>query len=829
MTIVLRSFEINGFRGLRTLSFGFQGNKALLLHGLNGTGKSSLHQALTFAFTGILPPVSELPAPPGPKVFRHAALDANTPASVHIVFSDGVVDRWIRREIDVHGNVHTTTSPESQSVAENAVNSLCFMTRRQFSSMIDAVERDSWNRLTPFLGHQELSDYREGLRNLANWVSRDLELSGLQRQQNQAKNARSQAQSHRQQVLLQLQIDDINPEALAAQLSQVLQQPIEVSAYNLVDWEQLESRLPASARAKELATQLQELAEEKTLGRIQGLDRDALQRALDFAVELGHNDDLGHDLAHAEFLEASKRTVGSLTVELCPLCGLGPPEWDKVRGDLESRSLVLKEAVKNLGTARGALTTYKVSLTSVSDRVRDWIAGHQARPQLSEFHEALSQLVTIADMVCDRMLGTPPRGMSEDERELLETSRKTTSQALRALADALRTREEELTNEEKNLAGITELRRFMLLKEAVQADIRYRTADHDDRLLSAQVTQTQAIIRILQDLFSDVDRAEAELSAQLLQDLEAEVQRIFAILTDGTQLTPQIRSRTERGIRMADIVIQDFYGLGTVLARDYLSEANRNSLGLAIYFAGLMRRRPDLRVLVIDDITHSADNSHRRGLAQFLANELSGNIQLVILTHDEHWHGRLKETLAPDTWVEVLVISWSPDGLTFKTDTWKTLLQKARQQITNREPSGGNSLRHALEQFVEDACERYGVLIPYKRSPSSIKFNEKRQRLEKAITDLWTSGTGIVNPQAPAVRLLVHSQKIANLSSHYASYDSWSHQDLLDALSDVSDLFDQFTCKNMRGPNPCGGMLPTLKRDAGQLPRCPRCGQTITV
>lgn len=51
----LKAITIFGFRGLKEFAVEYDSNKALLLFGYNGTGKSSLFQALHYGITGELP------------------------------------------------------------------------------------------------------------------------------------------------------------------------------------------------------------------------------------------------------------------------------------------------------------------------------------------------------------------------------------------------------------------------------------------------------------------------------------------------------------------------------------------------------------------------------------------------------------------------------------------------------------------------------------------------------------------------------------------------------------------------------------------------------
>lgn len=167
--------------------------------------------------------------------------------------------------------------------------------------------------------------------------------------------------------------------------------------------------------------------------------------------------------------------------------------------------------------------------------------------------------------------------------------------------------------------------------------------------------------------------------------------------------------------------------------------------------------------------------------------------------------------------------------MTYKTDKWSSLLDRAATKIKSFDHTGGNTLRQALEKFMNEICEQLNILFPFRQSTNQISLNDKRQQLQKAIKDSWATGSGIIDPNTSAVALLLNSQRITNLTSHYGSYDSWDPQDLLDVLKDVEDLLNLFICKNSIGGTICGGLLFSLRKVNRAPPVCKRCKNPIVL
>jgi len=79
----------------------------------------------------------------------------------------------------------------------------------------------------------------------------------------------------------------------------------------------------------------------------------------------------------------------------------------------------------------------------------------------------------------------------------------------------------------------------------------------------------------------------------------------------------------------------------------HFSESHLDTLGLCYFLA--MRKReavadPVFKVLVLDDVLHSVDASHRGRVAELLKREF-GDHQLIITTHDFHFYEALRRAL----------------------------------------------------------------------------------------------------------------------------------------------------------------------------------------
>lgn len=817
----IKSVEVRGFRGLREFNYEFNVDRTFLLFGLNGTGKSSFYQAMQFGLLGDLPPVSVLDDP-GPEVYRHRSLDDADPAFVKVVILHNGQEEWVKRSITSKGEVISEYSSDViAGYCEAEINSLCFLTRARFAEMIDAVDRDRWTRLSPLLGHEDLASFREGMRLLARNLKRDLDHKTLVASVQDASDNAARKREEFNKLAERVGTSTCTMDVLMELLQQLGIKVDSLEDLSSVPWDELEGGLPSGQQISEVTSSLRSLDAELNVVDDTPLSAEELEDVLKVLGEIGANPSLSHDLVHASFYHSALSVIRNYLTEPCPLCGLTPKDWNDVRTDVGSRADLVNQIHER---QKAAIAVLSKALASVR-RTRDRHEGAKELYGRLEMGHYLGKYETVADFLSlahERLESQPPRGFSDQECTAARTAINELEAAARGLRAAVENDQSAYKVKLDRLTNSEEVKRFLEIQNWVLKYLEAESASREWRTKSAKLEAMDAVIGSLQHFNTVVDEAEADLSTSILQSIESEVARLFQLITRQDKLVPEIRREGSYGVLAAAIDIKDFHGLGPVSAREFLSEANRNALGLAILFAGLAFRSPRLQTLVLDDITHSADNLHRRGLAHMLVTDVCASRQVLILTHDRNWYDYMINALKNKA-DGLQVIDWSPDGLTTQADRWQSLLDAARGKITAMDTSGGNSLRMAMEQFVDAACETYRVRIPYRRTAEAIKFEEKRDCLVKEIENAWETGNGFIDPQNIALSTFKSSQRVANLASHFGSFSTWDQQDLIDALADVEDFVKLFICKQPTKKGICGGMARSLVHKSGGPNPCKHC------
>lgn len=559
--MILKSIDIKGFRGLREFNHSFEKNKSLIIYGLNGTGKSSLFAALNFVITGKFPYISSVEVS-SPQVYRHKALDDQTNAYVSLAFEHSNCTYTIKREIKPDGTVITTTSdPIALDICQDKLNQLCFLTRNDFVSMVDTVERDSWQRITPFLGFDEISKLREGLRYLNNNIKRFLGLTQLEHTVSTDNINLKEKQSKYKTCLEELSIDRITHEFIKRELEYISDTVVDFKSYIQIPWTEIEQNIPGGERIKEVSNELQKLSEEATICQIPKLPSDRLKTTLDFLLQLHNQKNLGHDLLHFSFYTYANATIHNYSSQPCPICGLKPQDWDAVRLNLTKKTSELKEIQNKYNDAKTCLTTY---LSLIQATINNLDGLQNPRSEQSDFNTNLKIFKDFIDLGLKRLDSKPVCGLSKEEIEAFENSRKLVNDSFQNLKNVLKEIETKLKGEQAKLSDNPKLKHFFKIKELCNLYIDYKKAYKKLKGSQKRKEVTVDLVDKIQKVYKIIDLAEADLSADLLSELENELKRIFCILTDQEQIVPSIKLITERGIRTAQIIINDFYGLGPV-------------------------------------------------------------------------------------------------------------------------------------------------------------------------------------------------------------------------------------------------------------------------
>jgi hypothetical protein len=179
------------------------------------------------------------------------------------------------------------------------------------------------------------------------------------------------------------------------------------------------------------------------------------------------------------------------------------------------------------------------------------------------------------------------------------------------------------------------------------------------------------------------------------------------------ELKPTSRAATG-GLRLA---IQ-FLGLADSKdPRAFLSEGHLDSLGLCIFLAAVRIFNPPGSLLVLDDVLTSIDKEHRRRVGELLYSDFQ-NYQIILTTHDEHWHELLVSTAlargVQGDWRYTKLEGWSVE-----TGPVSSVVESSWEFIDGHLTEAkyrnlGGPFRRVIEDFLKRTAAKLEVKVKFK-------------------------------------------------------------------------------------------------------------------
>ena len=162
------------------------------------------------------------------------------------------------------------------------------------------------------------------------------------------------------------------------------------------------------------------------------------------------------------------------------------------------------------------------------------------------------------------------------------------------------------------------------------------------------------------------------------------VAQIYSALHPGENLAESVSIEpwTAKGVELA----VEFYGSRQRPPHGVLSESHLNSLAIALFLAMAEEFNTQLGFLLLDDVINSFDVEHRGRLAELLADGFT-DWQIIVLTHDQQFFEHLSRR-AP-SWRKLELTSWSYDSGP-RTTRYETsgILAAARERLGSGDVHG---------------------------------------------------------------------------------------------------------------------------------------------
>ncbi len=341
----------------------------------------------------------------------------------------------------------------------------------------------------------------------------------------------------------------------------------------------------------------------------------------------------------------------------------------------------------------------------------------------------------------------------------------------------------------------------------------------DERELAAlTLAELEKISMSLNDQAAFISGEIRKKVQTLLESLQTPINDIYGGI-QGVGATPirlELPSEDDTNQQRLNLVIDFASNRAGVQPGGYLSDSQIHSLALALRLAAIKRFNKAAPIIALDDIVTSYDADHRRTIAALLAKEFT-DFQLIITTHDERFFTYLKDQLSTANWHFTRIIRLDPDfGPRFVDHKVTDQMIEARW---HEGESAANEMRQAEEEWLLGICRDFGVDVRIRSVERAYSY--ERSELAAALAG-FLGDQGLCPPLVPGVnnRFLTSLQQgaIENFGSHfqegpYGDGSSGDEQARWEEFKHFRSYFVCPKCGKTRFKRPLGMKKAVCSRD----------------
>lgn len=775
--VKINSINVEGIRGIKdSLELNLKA-KSILVYGDNGSGKSSLTDALEWYYYDRIEHLQneEIGRKRGKDAIRNIFIDDEKEAFIEVVYTDEKISS--RKTIDSRLNgSNTNSSVEFNEYYKSTRSENLILRYKDLLKFIIATKTEKLTELQNIIGFSKVSKIRDVLRKSANSISRKIKSANYDNQKNfqqslildnLGQNAFTPKQLFEgvEALISPLELDQ--PINSINDISEVLKKIESTEDTALI--ESISSLTDVKAKLIELFENVDNLDSEfqkyyQTYNDIID-DKDKLG-ALRLLVLLKEGKDV---------LEKDIYKEG-----YCPLCEQEENKTKLVKG-LKERIEALEEfsiEENRLFEQRDLLIELlKKDSRKIENLINNKHLQDESRRSvyegIVEINQSL-QKMSIQSLV-DHMSGEQILSLEEV---------KVSKEGIQELAKAIDTELEKLNENQKSNKRVQIHSKLSQVKNAY---FQYERIEKEHEILKRQ-------LETLQLLFNDFIRRQEEALEYFLKIFSKDINEYYTMMNPDEKIEDfKLVPLKDKQDDLIGITIEyKFFDETKTQPIAYLSESHVNCLGLSFFLASVKAFNNNSRFFVLDDVISSFDRPHRARFAKLLTAKFA-DYQVILLTHEKEFFDLISSEITTSGWL-VDSMKWSADkgselakGL---VDAKDRILTKFRE---NNSDGLGNDIRIYTEKVLKEIARNIEASVPFRYNEA----NEKRMAPEllDAVQARISKKSKSLKEKANIPKIKGMPMFLGNTTSHDNKFNE-SVQDLQVMWEDIRNFIHDFYCKD---------------------------------
>lgn len=771
----IKSIIITGIRGVKEELILSPEKRSSLIYGDNGTGKSSITDALEWFYNDSIEHLTgEEVGGKGKNALRNIFLYPNEDAKIEIKYSNKLLDN----EKSINKSLKTFNSNSSkdfanyfsQSQSENLI-----LRYRDLVQFIIATKGDKLKHLQNIIGFSQVQELRSLLKLVGGRIARGIKAGGY-----------SNKRSAQQAILLESLGQNITSPNQFFETALKVISPLQLGK-EIKSFDDVRVALK-SIETKEDTKVVEQIAFQNKISdtltnvsieidNINSLYKDYFESYSGLRKDAEKVNKLQLLALLLAGLEVIQKDI--VKEDFCPLCH---QEKDKLKlaQELSQRVEDLKEIKaeqdKLLENCEELKRQLRNTYTSITNLLKEKFISYKENEILQIKIEAIQNgLVSIGKELKKDIHS------SESIKEINSIQIKT--QEIKSLIENAKTRSKNLTEsikENKKLQIHTKLSR------ALDAYLQHKKLEKEENILTRQQITFEA-------LYSDFIKRQEEALDGFLTMFSEDVNNYYVEMNpnekvENIKLVP-LKDKNEE---LSGITIEyTFYNEKQTPPVALLSESHINCLGLAFFLASVKAFNKENEFFVLDDVISSFDSTHRTRFIRLLINKFS-EYQIILLTHEKDFFDIASSEAKRKNWL-INSLSWTAEKGTSFEKPIVDLRNKIDEKFKIKNTDGlGNDIRKYAERQLKKIA--YNI-----EAGLAFRFNDRNE--ERMMNELLSAIQSSINKKSPsdlkaksnANSILGSPILIGNKTSHDNTFKE-NINDLEVFWEDIKKLIKIFYC-----------------------------------
>jgi len=761
----IQSISIHAFRGIPDLDLALEG-KSLLIKGENGTGKSSIVEAIEFFFTGKLS-IFEGEGTQSLSLQKHAP---------HNDFSEGDVS--IKIAFNPSGATLERTfadkpepTPQLKDYLEAASKGTFILRRSQILKFIASIPSDRFRAIASILGIEQLDNVELAMKR----AYEELDV-GIDSQRQRIQEVLAQISQLLGESIAEAReaIPSLNKKFAEADL-------MTIKSFDEVD-NVAQEMLKTFKKTTDLenVTRLSEISEKlKTLK----MDEEVAKNLHNLNIRLAPflEAKTKRELSISEFLVKGQQAVKEDDRSICPLCGQ-VVDREKLLTQIKERLQTLSQLTDEASEIRRISINLEKKLNSFIDELEKVSLELAPYKQLNNARLKLLQVASIFKQFVSNVISVKEFAQAIPVKDFQVNSEK-----LKRLIESLSAKCQSMFER----IGVPEdwKNKVAVITIASQVKVLVNETAKIECDLRVEGQQLGCMKKIY-DLFSEIKKNKIK---EIYEAIVGNVNALYSTLHPNDP-HKNIELKIAAGRRAsAELKIESF-DKAKEDPRAFTSEAHQDSMGLCIFLAFVKRFNEGCNLIVLDDVVTTIDAQHREFICRLLLEQFR-NYQLLVTTHDGIWYEQLRSHQRAfrmhGDWKNLEIIRW-----TLKTgpiiEPFKPRWDKIKAKIESGDKQGAASEgRNYVEWLLKEICKvTLARLIIKERYTVADLLHPAKQRIDEL-----TKGNPFEKEVSKRFQELEATAIMGNLLSHdNPEVENISVEEVKRFCEAVHELHNIFTC-----------------------------------